>query len=146
VSIALPRPLLAGALSIAVMLAACAQRPVPVSLYDRVGGRAAIMAVVDQFVDDVVADKRISGFFAQTDAHRLKAALVDQICAASGGPCRYAGKDMRTAHAGRHITDADFDALVEDLVAALDHFNVPPREKTDLLGLLAPMRQDIVGA
>ena len=145
-SIALPRPVLAGALALAVTLSACAQRPVPISLYDRLGGRAAIMAVVDQLVDNVVADKRINGFFASTDAHRLKAALVDQICAASGGPCRYAGKDMRAAHAGRHITDADFDVLVEDLVAALDHFNVPPREKTDLLGLLVPMRKDIVGA
>ena len=139
-----PRRILAGALALA--LAACAQRPVPISLYDRLGGRAAIMAVVDQLIDNVRADRRISGFFAKTDTGHLKAGLVDQICAASGGPCRYAGMDMRAAHAGRHITDADFDALVEDLVAALDHFNVPPREKTELLGLLAPMRKDIVGA
>jgi len=137
---------LAGALVIAVALVACAERPVPVSLYDRLGGKAAIIAVVDQLVDNVESDKRINGFFATTDRGPFKAKLVDQICAASGGPCRYAGKDMRTAHAGRHITDADFDALVEDLVAALDHFNVPAREKTDLLGLLAPMRKDLVGA
>jgi hemoglobin len=136
---------LAGALAIAIALAACAQRPVPVSLYSRLGGKSAIIAVVDQLTDNVASDKRISGFFAATDRASFKAKLVDQICAASGGPCRYAGKDMRDAHAGRHITDADFDALIADLVAALDHFNVPAREQTELLGLLAPMRKDIVG-
>ena len=136
---------LAGGLAIMVALAACAQRPVPVSLYDRLGGQAAIIAVVDQLVDNVAADKRINGFFAKTDPGPFKAKLVDQICAASGGPCRYAGKDMRTAHAGRHITDADFDALVADLVAALDHFNVPAREQSELLVLLGAMRTDIVG-
>ena len=135
----------AGAVALAVVLAACAQRPVPVSLYDRLGGKAAIIAVVDQLVDNVASDQRINGFFARTDPGPFKAKLVDQICAASGGPCRYAGKDMRTAHAGRHITDADFDALVADLVAALDHFNVPARERNELLGLLGPMRTDIVG-
>jgi hemoglobin len=135
----------AGAVALAVVLAACAQRPVPVSLYDRLGGKAAIIAVVDQLVDNVASDQPINGFFARTDPGPFKAKLVDQICAASGGPCRYAGKDMRTAHAGRHITDADFDALVADLVAALDHFNVPARERNELLGLLGPMRTDIVG-
>jgi hemoglobin len=135
----------AGAVALAVVLAACAQRPVPVSLYDRLGGKAAIIAVVDQLVDNVASDQRINGFFARTDPGPFKAKLVDQICAASGGPCRYAGKDMRTAHAGRHITDADFDALVADLVAALDHFDVPARERNELLGLLDPMRTDIVG-
>ena len=65
---------------------------------------------------------------------------------ASGGPCRYGGPDMRTAHAGRHISDADFDALIADLGGALDHFNVPAGEKAELIGLLAPMRRDIVGA
>jgi hemoglobin len=64
----------------------------------------------------------------------------------SGGPCRYAGPDMRAVHAGRHIGDAEFDAFVADLVAALEHFNVPAGEKAELLALLAPMRRDIVGA
>ena len=64
----------------------------------------------------------------------FKAKLVDQICEASGGPCKYTGKDMKTAHAGMGITDADFNALVEDLVATLDKFKVPEKEKGELLG------------
>jgi truncated hemoglobin YjbI len=83
------------------------------SLYDRLGGKTAIVAVVDEFVGRVAADTRINGFFKDTaaDPARLaafKGKLVDQICEASGGPCKYTGKDMKTAHAGMGITEADF--------------------------------------
>jgi len=119
------------------------------SLYDRLGGKKAITAVVDEFVGRVAADKRINAFFAQTasDPHRLKTfkgKLVDQICEASGGPCKYTGKDMKSAHMGMGVSGADFDALVEDLVGALDQFHVGAHEKDQLLGALGPMKGDIV--
>jgi hemoglobin len=114
------------------------------SLYDRLGGKPAITAVVDQFLANVAADSRINGRFATTDIPKLKGHLVDQVCMASGGPCIYKGRDMKTTHAGMKITNGDFGALVEDLVAALDKFKVPPQEKGELLGLLGPMKKDIV--
>jgi hemoglobin len=119
------------------------------SLYDRLGGKKAISAVVDEFVGNVAADNRINKFFAQTasDTSRLasfKKKLVDQICQASGGPCKYTGKDMKTAHQGMGITEADFNALVEDLVKALDKFKVGETEKNQLLGALGPMKSEIV--
>jgi hemoglobin len=119
------------------------------SLYDRLGGKKAITAVVDEFVGRVAADNRINSFFKATasDPKRLasfKSKLVDQICEATGGPCKYKGKDMKTAHAGMGITDADFNALVEDLSGALDKFKVGATEKQQLLGALAPMKKDIV--
>jgi len=122
----------------------------PKSLYSRLGGKKAITAVVDQFVTNCATDTRINKFFADTakDKKRLakfKGNLVDQICQASGGPCKYKGKDMKTAHKGMGITDADFNALVEDLVKALDKFNVGATEKNELLGKLGPMKGDIVG-
>jgi hemoglobin len=70
------------------------------SLYDRLGGQGAITAVVDDFVGNVAADRRINRFFAHTDVARLKFYLVQQICAGTGGPCIYTGRDMRTVHAG----------------------------------------------
>ena len=115
------------------------------SLYDRLGGKDAIVAVVDDFVGNVAADNRINRFFARTDVPRLKRNLVDQICAATGGPCTYTGRDMKTAHAGMGVTNADFDALVGDLVKTLDKFKVPDKEKGELLGILGPMRPSIVG-
>ena len=119
------------------------------TLYDRLGGKAAITAVVDEFVGRIAADKRINAFFAATasDPARLaafKGKLVDQICEASGGPCKYTGKDMKTAHKGMGITEADFNAVVEDLVGALDKFKVAPEDKQALLGVLGPMKSQIV--
>lgn len=114
------------------------------ALYERLGGKPAITAVVDQFVANVANDARINGRFATTDIPRLKRHLVDQVCMASGGPCTYQGRDMKTTHAGMNITTADFNALVEDLVGALDKYKVPEQEKKELLGLLGPMKKDIV--
>ena len=114
------------------------------SLYERLGGKPAITAVVDQFVANVAADGRINSRFASTDIRRLKGHLVDQVCSATGGPCRYQGRDMKRTHVGMQISNTDFGALVQDLVAALDKFNVPAGEKNELLGLLGPMKKDIV--
>src|SRR5471032_3493106 len=104
------------------------------SLYDRLGKKKAITAVVDEFVSRVAADNRINKFFAATagDPKRLKkfkGNLVDQICEASGGPCKYKGKDMKAAHMGMGVGSADFTAIVEDLSGALDKLNVGQHEK-----------------
>jgi hemoglobin len=114
------------------------------SLYERLGGKPAITAVVEDFVGRVAADDRINGKFANTDIPRLKMLLVEQICQASGGPCSYTGRSMKATHAGMGVSKSDFDALVGDLVATLNKFKVPEREKNELLGALAPMKKDIV--
>ena len=114
------------------------------SLFERLGGKRAITAVIDDFVARCASDARINGKFARTDIPRLKASLVDQVCEATGGPCTYRGRDMRTTHDGMQVTAGEFDALVADLVATLDGFHVPDAEKNELLGALAPMRSDIV--
>lgn len=114
------------------------------SLYDRLGGKSAITAVVDDFVARVAADNRINGKFASADIPRLKTMLVDQICQASGGPCTYTGRDMKSAHAGMRIKEEEFNALVGDLVTTLNRFKVGEREKNELLGALGPMKSDIV--
>jgi hemoglobin len=133
--------------AIALGLTACAEKPAPVtSLYERLGGKEAIVKVVDEFVTNVGADSRINAFFAKTDIPRMKGHLVDLVCQSTGGPCQYAGRDMKPLHANMGIKDEHFNALVEDLVQALDKFNAPQKEKDELLGLLGPMRKDIVTA
>lgn len=144
-----------GMLAIAALLVSVSSAPLfgagakEKSLCDRLGGKAAITAVVDEFVGRVAGDKRINAYFAATasDPARLKmfkSNLVDQICEATGGPCKYKGKDMKTVHMGMGISGPDFDALVEDLVGALDKFKVGAQEKDQLLGALGPMKADIV--
>lgn len=115
------------------------------TLYDRLGGKPAITAVVDDFVANVAADGRINRRFAGTDIPRLKRMLVDQICEATGGPCKYAGQPMTVAHRGMNITEAEFASLVEDLVRSLDKFKVAPKEKGELLAALGGMKAEIVG-
>jgi hemoglobin len=114
-------------------------------LYDRLGGKGAIQAVVDDFIANVAADARINKRFANADIPRLKTKLVEQICEASGGPCKYTGATMLDAHRGMNVTDAEFTALVEDLVKSLDKFKVPSQEKTELLTALGGMKSQIVG-
>jgi hemoglobin len=114
------------------------------SLYSRLGGKSAIRLVVEDFVQNVAQDHRINGFFRTTNIPRLKRLLVEQICQASGGPCRYSGRSMRAAHRGLGIRNADFNALVQDLGRSLNKYGVPPREQRELTAILLPLKRDIV--
>jgi len=114
------------------------------SLYERLGGTGPITAVVGKFVTIVAGDKRINGYFAKADIVGLKKHLINMVCQASGGPCEYTGRDMKTTHKGMKITEAAFNALVQDLIEALNTFNVPAQEQGELLAVLGPMKADIV--
>ena len=114
------------------------------TLYERLGGRPAIESVVDSIVARVAADDRINRKFARSDIPRVKAMIVDQICGATGGPCSYTGRDMKEAHRKMAVTRGEFNALVEDLVATLNSFNVPKAEQDELLAILGSMQADIV--
>lgn len=119
------------------------------TLYSRLGGKKGITMVVGDFITNCAGDSRINRFFAATAADPKRLAmfqnnLIDQICEASGGPCKYKGKDMKSAHMGMGVSGKDFDALVQDLVSALDKNKVGATEKGELLGVLGPMKPDIV--
>jgi hemoglobin len=114
------------------------------SLYERLGGINAITAVVENFRDRVAGDNRINQKFAKTDLGRLRKMLIDQVCEAAGGPCRYTGRSMKAAHAGMKVTSGEFDALVQDLVATLNHFKVGKKEQNEVLAVLGPLKTDIV--
>jgi len=116
----------------------------PKTLYDRLGGKTAITAVVDSFVAKVAADTRINKKFAKSDVGRVKTMLVDQICAATGGPCTYTGRSMKDAHKNMGVTEGEFNALVEDLTATLNAFKVGQSEQRELLSTLGAMKADIV--
>ncbi len=118
--------------------------PAPKSLFDRLGGLPAITAVVDEFVNRTTTDPRINQRFFNVDAVNLKKLLTEFVCAATGGGCTYTGRDMATSHAGMDLVDDEFNALVENLVGALDKFNVPAKEKGELLGALGPLKPQIV--
>jgi hemoglobin len=130
-------------------LAACATMgDPPPTLYKRLGGREGIALVVGDFVTNMAGDSRVNARFKDMkgpDVEKLKSNLSDQICDATGGPCSYLGRDMKTTHKGMKITDAEWNATVENLTKALAKNNVPAKDQSELLGLLGPMKADIVG-
>lgn len=114
-------------------------------LYRELGGEAGIARVVDAALTEIHGDLRINIFFEKTDMADLRRLLIEQICAATGGPCTYSGRSMEEAHSGLNLTDADFDAFVDDLVRAMNAQKVPADLQKQLLGLLGPMRPQVVG-
>ncbi|OYW24518.1 MAG: hypothetical protein B7Z55_01935 [Planctomycetales bacterium 12-60-4] len=127
--------------------------PTPPTLYERLGGAAAIKAVVDEFVGLAAADEKVNFFRKGTDKEwkpgegdvdKLKMHLVNLIGQLTGGPEKYTGRDMKSSHAGMKITGAEFDALAADLIAALDKFKVPQAEKDELIKIVASTKADIV--
>jgi len=118
------------------------------SLYQRLGGREGIALVVGDFVANMAGDARVNARFKDMKGpqiERLKSHLADQICDATGGPCAYLGRDMKTTHQGMGVSETEWNATVENLVKALDKRGVPAKEQSELLALLGLMKGDIVG-
>jgi hemoglobin len=138
----LRRSILACAL---LLLAACntTQKPDD-SLYQALGAQPGIEQLVDAFLINLSNDPRISAQFRETKVSHFRQMLIEQFCSLSGGPCTYTGDTMAQSHAGKNITDAHFNALVEDLIDAMESRNIPVSAQNRLLVLLAPMHGDIV--
>lgn len=146
---------LATILLLSLLASACAggpRKPPPASaaqgsaaLYDDLGGTPGIERVVDATLAIVHADPHINLFFENSDLPDLRRLLVEQICAATGGPCEYTGRSMEESHSGMGLTDEDFDRFVADMIAAMDGLAVPKDLQQRLLALFGPMRPQIVG-
>lgn len=123
------------------------------SLYDRLGGEAAITAVVEDFVARAAANPKVNitrkGTKKEWDPSpenvaKLKKHLVQLVCMATGGPQKYEGKGMKEAHAGMEISDQEFAAIAVDLVATLNKFKVPAAEQQELLKIISGTSKDII--
>jgi hemoglobin len=114
------------------------------ALFTQIGGEAKLRATVDSLVEVMMEDERINFTFAQTDLTKFKGLLYDQICELTGGPCKYRGRDMATAHKNIDSTNQMFNALAEDLYIAFERQGVPYRLQNKVIALLAPMQKDIV--
>lgn len=134
-------------LAAALFVPALAAAHEPESLYKRLGGYDALAAVTDDFIGRLAGDASLGKFFVglSTDSkQRVRQHVVDFLCVATGGPCVYKGRDMKTSHAGLGITSADWDTAVKHLVATMDKFKVPEKEKGEVLGAVGGLKADIV--
>lgn len=119
------------------------------SLYDRLGGYDALAAVTDDFIGRLATDPALAKFFvghSEDSLKHIRQLVVDQLCAATGGPCVYIGRDMKTVHKGLGITKAQWDIAVKHLIASLDKFKVGAKEKAEVLGAIGSFEKDIVDA
>lgn len=114
------------------------------TLFDELGGGAILRATVSEFVDIILEDDRINFAFAEADMDKFKRSLYTHLCTVANGPCRYEGRDMKTAHAKLDISNAQFNAVAEDLYLAMDRAGVNYRAQNKLMALLAPMQKEIV--
>jgi hemoglobin len=114
------------------------------TLYADLGGQAGINRLVDISVNNYLADERIKAIFDQSNMDRIRMELKDQFCQIAGGPCIYKGHDMVATHKGLHLTNANFNALVEDLQAAMDKCDIPFATQNRFLARLAPYQHEVV--
>ncbi|WP_434568846.1 group I truncated hemoglobin [Pseudomonas sp. Z3-8] len=127
------------------LLSACTQ---PLSrddsLYQDLGAQAGITRIVEGMLLNIARDERIVERFRKIDIERLRDKLIEQFCLETGGPCIYTGDSMAESHKGQNISRSDFNALVEDLIAAMDEQRVPVPVQNRLIARLAPMRGEII--
>jgi len=117
------------------------------TLYQRLGGYDALAAVTDDFLGRLLKDKTFSKFFsgASNDSKKkIRQHVVDFLCVATGGPCLYRGRDMKTSHEGLLITKSEWDTSVKHLIATLDKLKVPEKEKGEVLAAVGTLEKDIV--
>jgi hemoglobin len=117
------------------------------SLYKRLGGYDAIAVVTDDFIGRLATDKQLGKFFiglSDDSKKRVRQHVVDQLCQATGGPCVYTGRDMKTSHRGLGISEDDWNIGVKHLVATLNKFKVPEAEQKELAAALMGLKADIV--
>ena len=118
------------------------------SLYERLGGYNALAAVVDDFIKRLAEDKQLSRFLvglSDDSKKRLRQHVLNQFCEATGGPCIYTGREMKTVHTGLKITESDWDIAAKALVDSLDKFKVPKKEKDEVVAFVVSLKKDIVG-
>ncbi len=133
------------AVVLVLLLGACAQQPVKDdSLYRDLGAMPGITRIVEGMLLNIARDERIVERFRRVDIQRLRNKLIEQFCVEAGGPCVYTGDSMAESHKGQNVSRSDFNALVEDLIKAMDSEGVAVPVQNRLIGRLAVMRGEVI--
>lgn len=132
-------------LLVVFLLSACAQHlPKDDSLYQALGERPGITRIVEGMLLKIARDERIVERFRKINIQRLRDKLIEQFCVEAGGPCTYTGDSMAESHKGQSVSRSDFNALVEDLIAAMEDQGIAVPVQNLLIARLAPMRSEVI--
>ena len=116
------------------------------TLYARLGGYDAIVAVVDNLLPRLTSDRMLGRFWkhrGEDGVRRERQLLIDFLCASAGGPLYYVGRDLKTSHRGMGISDDDWQAFISHVEATLDSFSVPSAERAEVLGFVESTKRDV---
>lgn len=114
------------------------------TLFERIGGDAAVDAAVDKFYEKVLADDRINEFFAKVDMSAQSSKQKNFLTMVFGGPNNYSGQDMRVGHAHLSLTDEHFDAVVENLANTLTELGVASDDIAEVAKIAESVRDDVL--
>ncbi|MEO8489864.1 group 1 truncated hemoglobin [Pseudomonas sp.] len=129
-----------------LLISACAQQPSKDdSLYRDLGALPGLTRIVEGMLLNIARDERIVERFRHVDIQRLRNKLIEQFCVEAGGPCTYTGDSMAESHKGQNLSRSDFNALVEDLIKAMDSEGISVPVQNRLIARLAPMRSEVIG-
>jgi hemoglobin len=115
------------------------------SLYDEIGGQAVLETLVDNFIMEIASDNRVLPRFLDSNVNRFREKMIEHMCLLADGPCIYTGDDMVQVHAGMNINSAEFNAIVEDLMSAMDKTGIALSSQNQILERMAPLRPQVIG-
>ena len=127
------------------MLGACQSLPEQDdSLYLALGGKAGISKIIDIFIYEIGQTEEVVHYFEDTDIDRFREKQVEHICVLAGGPCTYMGDEMRPVHEGMNISEAEFNAMTDAMIRALNVAKISIGNRNRLLAIIAPMRAEVI--
>ncbi|MEE4221795.1 group I truncated hemoglobin [Pseudomonas viridiflava] len=132
------------ALMLALMVGCAQQQVKDDSLYQDLGQRAGIQRIVEGMLLNAAKDDRIVERFKRVNIVLLRDRLVDKFCVIVDGPCTYNGDSLAESHKGQNLSPSDFNALVENLIAAMDAENVPVPVQNRFIARLAALRGEVI--
>jgi len=133
-----------GVLTFALLVGCAQQPPKDDSLYHALGERPGIQKIVEGMLLRIARDDRIYKYFAKVDIVRVRDKLVEKFCVEAGGPCTYTGDTLEEAHKGMNLSRSDFNALVENLIEAMDDQHIPVPTQNRFIARLAPQRGEVI--
>ncbi|HCS65275.1 MAG TPA: group 1 truncated hemoglobin [Cellvibrio sp.] len=126
-------------------LASCANQSTPEqSLYDALGQYEGITKITHQLILNIAKDERVKHRYKGVNMSKFKKGMSDYVCAVAAGPCEYTGDNMKLVHAGHNYTNTEFNAIVDDLILAMEQLDIPVTTQNRLLSKLAPTYKDVV--
>lgn len=132
------------AATLTLTLCACSGTPSQESLYAALGGEAGLERIADNLIMEIANDDRVIDYFEDASVERFRQFFIEHMCMLSDGPCVYTGDTLVDTHVGMNVTQAAFNAIVEDMMTAMNNADIGIGTQNRLLARMAALREQII--